>query len=384
MFDEVNISKAVDKIMKNYEELNTYYITKVAHQIKLIGKLNPSSVNRIVLMTQWGSDIREITAKIAEVVGVSVKQVMSLYQKVLEDTFHDKRFAEALKHKELTPRDVSRLNQFTQAVGRQTAGELVNLANTTVAEQTYRDAVDKAVLAVSSGLSDYKQATRDVIRDLGNSGLQVQYPSGYHKRLDSAVQQNIIDGTRQLAQQTSDMMGQALGYDAVEIVAHAMSAPDHEPIQGRVFLLSEFEKLQSEQSFTDIDGNTYGPIRRAIGQWNCRHSTNSFSTQYSKRMWSDAQLRDMADKNGQGCWIDGKHYTMYGVSQLMRELETKARREKETAIAAQAAGDEELRKECQMRLNAISKKYNEVCAISGLRSQWSTRADVEGFRALKI
>jgi hypothetical protein len=75
---------------------------------------------------------------------------------------------------------------------------------------------------------------------------------------------------------------------------------------------------------------------------------------------------------------------MYGVSQLMRELETQARREKETAIAAQAAGDEELRKECQLRLNAVSRKYNEVCAASGLRSQWSTRTDVDGFRALKI
>ena len=371
-------------IMKEYEELNTYYITRVAEQIKKIGELNPSSVNRIVIMARLGADINDITSKISTVIGVSVKRVLMLYQNVLSDTFHDKRFDEALKHKNLTQNDIGRLNQFAQAVGRQTAGELVNMSNTTIAEQTYRDAVDKAVLAVSSGLSDYKSATRNVIRELGSSGLQVQYPSGYHKRLDSAVQQNIIDSTRQLAQQTSDMMGQALGYDAVEIVAHAMSAPDHEPIQGRVFLLSEFEKMQSGQSFTDIDGNTYEPLRRAIGQWNCRHSTNSFSTQYSKRMWSDEQLQKLADDNAKGCEIDGKHYSLYGASQLMRELETQARREKETAIAAQAADDEELRKECQMRLNAISKKYNEVCAISGLRSQWSIRADVEGFRALKI
>lgn len=371
-------------IMKEYEELNTYYITRVAKQIKKIGELNPSSVNRIVIMTRLGADINDITSKISTVIGVSVKRVLMLYQNVLSDTFHDKRFNEALKHKNLTQNDIGRLNQFAQAVGRQTAGELVNMSNTTVVAQTYRDAVDRAALAASSGLSDYKQATRNIIKELGANGLQIQYPSGYHRRLDSAVQQNIVDATRQLAQQTSDMMGEALGYDAVEIVAHAMSAPDHEPIQGRVFLLSEFEKLQSGQSFTDIDGNTYEPLRRAIGQWNCRHSTNSFSTKYSKRMWSDEQLQKLADDNAKGCEIDGKHYSLYGASQLMRELETQARREKETAIAAQAAGDEELRKECQIQLNAISRKYNEVCAASGLRSQWSTRTSVDGFRALKI
>ena len=379
MFD-----KAIEKIVKNFEELNVYYVRKVAEQIARIGELNPSSVNRIVLMTQWGADIRDITSKLATVIGTSVKQVLSLYQRVLEDTYHDARFEEALKHQQLTPRDVGRLNQYAQAVGMQTAGEFANFSNTTIVEQTYRNAVDKAVIAVNSGIGDYRQATRDVIRQVGHEGMQIQYPSGYHKRLDSAVQQNVVDAIRQVSQTCSDMMGDALGYDAVEIVAHAMSAPDHEPIQGRVFLKNEFENLQSGLPFSDIDGNNYDPIRRAIGQWNCRHSTNSFSTKYSKRMWSDEQLQEMADANEKGCDIDGKHYSLYGVSQLMREIETQVRREKETAVAAQVVGDDDLRRECQQKINALSRKYNEICDKSGLHSQWSARTSVEGFRKIKI
>ena len=152
-----------------------------------------------------------------------------IYQHVLNDTYSVPRFAKALQHTKLTPTDVARLNQYAQAQARQTAQTIVNLSNTTALSQTYRDAVDKAVIAVSSGLTDYRSATREIIRDVGSSGLQVQYQSGYHRRLDTALRQNIVDGTNQLAQQASDMMGEALGYDAYEISAHAMSAPDHEP-----------------------------------------------------------------------------------------------------------------------------------------------------------
>ena len=179
------------------------------------------------------------------------------------------------------------------------------------------------------------------------------------------------------------MMGEALGYDAYEISAHAMSAPDHEPVQGRVFLKAEFEKLQSGLAFTDIDGRQYEPIKRPIGEWNCKHFAMSFSTQYSKRKWTNEQLDDFAKQNEEGCDIDGKHYTKYGASQLMRELETEIRREKDAAVAAQKAGDDTLRKQCQERINALTAKYHSVAKQAGLRPK-PDRLRVEGFRAVKL
>lgn len=388
MRDELNtqtisLSKAIEKVMENFEDVNAYYIAKIAEQIKNIGQLRPTEINRIVLMTEWGADINDITAKLAQATAMAIPQVMTIYQQVLNDTYTDPRFEKALQHTQLTPYDVARLNQYAQAQSRQTAQTIVNLSNTTAIAQGYRDVVDKAVLAVSSGISDYKSATRDIIRDLGSAGMQVQYQSGYHRRLDTALRQNIVDGTNQLAQQASDMMGEALGYDAYEISAHAMSAPDHEPVQGRVFLKAEFEKLQSNQPFSDIDGKQYEAIKRPIGEWNCRHFAMSFSTQYSKRKWTSEQLDEFAEKNAQGCTIDGKHLTTYGASQLMREIETKVRREKDIAVAAQKAGDDILRKECQTRINALMKKYNSVAQTAGLKPRRECTM-VEGFRAVKV
>ena len=388
MRDELNaqtitLSQAIEKVMSNFEDINAYFISKIAEQIKKIGELKPTDVNRIILMTEWGADINDINRRLADATQTSIQQIMVVYQKVLDDTYSDPRFAKALQHTQLTPRDVARLNQYAQAQSRQTAEQIVNLSNTTAVQQQYRDAVDKAVLAVSSGLTDYQSATRDVIHNLGYNGMQVQYESGYHRRLDTAIRQNIVDGTNQLAQQASDMMGEALGYDAYEISAHAMSAPDHEPVQGRVFLKSEFEKLQSGLAFTDIDGRQYEPIKRPIGEWNCKHFAMSFSTQYSKRKWTNEQLDDFAKQNEEGCDIDGKHYTKYGASQLMRELETEIRREKDAAVAAQKAGDDTLRKQCQERINALTAKYHSVAKQAGLRPK-PDRLRAEGFRAVKL
>lgn len=388
MRDELNtqtitLSKAIDRVMVNFEEINSYFIDKIAEQIKNIGQLRPTEINRIVLMTEWGTDINDITARLAQAAAVSIPQIMTVYQQVLDDTYSDPRFAQALKHTQITPRDVARLNQYAQAQSRQTAETILNLSNTTAIQEQYRNAVDKAVLAVSSGMTDYQSATRDIVRQLGTSGMQVQYQSGYHRRLDTALRQNIVDGTNQLAQQASDMMGEAFGYDAYEISAHAMSAPDHEPIQGRVFLKAEYEKMQTGQPFSDIDGRQYGPIKRPIGEWNCKHFAMSFSTKYSRRKWTDAQLADFASKNAEGCDIDGKHYTTYGASQLMREIETEVRREKDVAVAAQKVGDDTLRQQCQVRINKLMQKYNSVAGAAGLRPR-RDRTMVDGFRAAKV
>ena len=211
----------------------------------------------------------------------------------------------------------------------------------------------------------------------------MQYPSGYRRRLDTAIRQNIVDGMNQIAQNGSIMMGEQLGFDAYELSAHARSAPDHEPIQGRVFLKEEFEKLQSGLPFQDVDGNQFEGINRAIGEWNCMHIAMSFSTQYSERRYSDKTLKKYIEDNNKGCEIDGKHYTIYEASQIMRQIETQVRREKDVANAARIAEDMDLRRKCQKRINALAAKYEVVANAAGLTMR-KDRMSVEGFKMVKV
>jgi hypothetical protein len=379
--DELNAALA--QIIARLDEINTFYIHKVAEQIKKIGTLNASSINRLSIMAEMGADVNEINNRIMQAAGLNARTLFSVYSQILNDTYADTRFARYSSAGPLPTTDRARLTQYARLVSAQTANTMVNLSNTTAVSTSYQAAVDKAIYAVSTGVTDYKAATRQAIQEIGYNGLQVRYDSGYHRRMDSAIRQNIIDGANQLAQQSSLMMGDALGYDAVEISAHARSAPDHEPVQGRVFLKSEFDRMQNGQDFVDVDGNRYAGFKRPIGEWNCMHIAMSFSTQHSVRRYSDAQLADWKKANNEGVTIEGKKYTVYQAVQKMREIETEIRRQKDTAVAATAAGDNILRQSCQTKINALTAHYNAFAKSAGITPR-RDRLMVQGFRAVKV
>lgn len=380
---DAELDKQVKRLMARFDDVNTYYIKKVAKQVAEIGELTPSSMHVISVMATMVENIAEINAQIANAARLATPELFRLYNKALNDLYFDQRFERALKETPLPDESKRNLERYAQAVARQTADTMQNLSQTTVTSEKYRQTVDKAVLAVSSGVGDYKSMMRQSLREMASSGLQVQYESGYRRRLDSALRQNIVDGAKQIQQHVSDQIGEELGFDAKEITAHANSAPDHEPVQGRVFLLEEFSKLQNNEASKDVDGLFHPAMQRAIGQWNCMHFAYSFSTQYSKRKYTNEQLDQFARENAQGCEIDGKQYSKYEATQLMRKVETEIRRQKDIGVAAQAAGDKDLRQEAQRSINALSRKYSEIAKAAGL-SERRDRMTVEGFRAVKV
>lgn len=380
---EADMEAAVSRILTRLDEVNTFYIKKIASQIKKIGEMSQSSINRLVVMADMGVDIAEITERLRIATGLNVQDLYRVYNQALNDVYTDKRFAVYLQQNPMTPDGKERLNQYARLVSVQTAQAMVNLSNTTAISSTYRDIVDQAIVAASTGVGDYKSAMRAAIQKLGYNGMQVQYASGYHRRLDSAVRQNIIDGANQLAQNASLMMGEELGFDAVELSAHARSAPDHEPVQGRVFLKSEFAKMQAGMDFYDVDGNHYAGFKRQIGEWNCMHLAMGFSTKYSIRRYTDNQLSEWRQDNAAGCMIGGKHYTIYEAIQLMRKIETEVRRQKDVAVSAAAAGDDALRRDCQTKINALSNSYTQIAQAANVTPR-RDRMSVQGFRAIKV
>lgn len=392
MLEGPALEKAIQAIMKQLGVVNTLYIRKVAAQVKRIGELTPSSVNRLVAMSEMNADLGEITERLRLAIGASNAAIAKIYELALTETENDPRFAAYLAEEPdaIRPYARQKLEQFTQAVWQQTAGNLANYSNTTALRQGYVNAIDRAILATATGVGSYTETMRDTIRQLGQAGMQVTYASGYHRRLDTAVRQNIVDGVNQINKTASVMIGEEINaqagsdiYDAIEISAHAKSAPDHEPVQGRVFMKAEYERMQAGLPFRDIDGRVYEGFRRPIGEWNCRHTPMTFSTQYSKRKWTNEQLQGFIDENRKGCEIDGKHRTQYEAMQMMRDIETAVRREKDTAVAAQAAGDDVLRQQCQLNINALVRKYAEIAKASG-NAEKRQRMTVEGFKPVKV
>ena len=385
MANPPNIDELIEQMLKRLRGVNTAYIRKIAEQIKKIGELNQSSVNRLVEMSEMYANINDINEQLRYVLGMNLGTLQQVYQLALSEAYTDPRFSAyiAANPDAIRPQARQRIANYVRYVYRQTAGNMVNLSNTTAITPMYSDAVDRAILATSTGVASYTETMRQTVREIGTSGMQVTYASGYRRRLDSAVRQNIVDGVNQIAKNASIMIGEELGYDAIEISAHARSAPDHEPVQGRVFKKEQFELMQAGLPFQDVDGRTYEGFRRPIGEWNCRHTPFSFSTEWSKRKWTDEQLQEFADENQKGCIINGRHRTLYEAMQMMRSIETQVRREKDAAVAAQAAGDEALQQQCQRNINTLVAQYSTIAKASG-NAEKRQRMTVEGFKPVKV
>ena len=73
-----------------------------------------------------------------------------------------------------------------------------------------------------------------------------------------------------------------------EISAHACSAPDHEPIQGKQYSNAEYQALN-------------GSLRRRIGTLNCGHSAHPILLGISRPQYTEKELqklRQIADRKG--------------------------------------------------------------------------------------
>ena len=165
MLTKKELEAAIRMITDRISHVNYLYIQKIAAQLLKIGELNASSINRIIVMSEMGEDAREISKELSEAISLTIRDVYDIYQRALDDVKTDPRFREALQSQPLTGKQNQRLAQLAYNISTQTAKTMLNMSNTTSVLPPYKEAVDKAITAVLSGLSSYKEASRDIIRE---------------------------------------------------------------------------------------------------------------------------------------------------------------------------------------------------------------------------
>ena len=346
------------------------YLALMGGHLKAVGGLKPSDVHRLTEMRRMGANVRTIQQDIARSAEANVADLAAAFEAVAasDQEFAQQWFGESARVKG-TPRNSTAIERMLKAQLRVTAQAFKNLSQTTIQSTAYREAVDVAIQTVQTGVTDYASAIRGALRDAGNGGLRVQYPSGLTRRLDSAVRQNVLDGVRSLNNDILDQLGNEYGADGVELSAHALCAEDHLPYQGRQFSRKAFEQLQAS-------------LPRPIGMWNCKHTIFPVVLGVSEPAHSPEELAAYARNSREAIEIDGRVKTRYEWTQEQRRTETAIRRQKDVANLARASGDDVLRREAQSHINTLQEHYARISAGAGLTQQ-PERAAVAGFRRVK-
>lgn len=261
-----------------------------------------------------------------------------------------------------------------------TAGEWRNFTRTTAneAQRIFINQMDNAYNMVVSGAISYTEAVRDVINDVSEVGMKVNYPSGYKLSIESATMMIVRTGISQAAADVglARMIEHGVGYALTS--SHMGARPTHEPWQGKVFsidwdtmrqlkpeLFAGNEELpQPDKKYPDfVESTRFGYVDGLCGV-NCRHSFSAFYPGISTNQFEQYNTEE--------------NRKAYEAQQQQRTLERRIRDSKRKVQNLQTAvdncKDENLKFELQQKLDRKSytlsqknKAYKKYCKDNNLK-----------------
>lgn len=403
MIDEKLQEKLLSVFDKRYQDYNTKVLEELGNVIKQFKDLTPSQAYSLAQQLKYNTTIKDLLDELSKISGLSVKDLKAILEKVAKenigfaDVYYKARGLETPIYSENKA-----LRRLVSSVYSISGAEFKNIAKSTGfkllgdngepllldIDKTYKEVIDRCVVAISQGKETYQQSMRNTLKQLSSSGVRkIEYESGYSRRLDTSIRQNILDSMRQVSNESQQLFGKEFDSDGVEVSVHEMSAPDHALVQGRQFSNEEFENFQNDRKAVDYTGMVFEPEfeghdRRSISEYNCYHYIFSIVLGVSKPQYSDKQLEKIINNANKKIEFDGKEYTQYELTQLQRRIESTIRQEKDTQILAQASEDNELVLQSQMRITQLTTKYKQLCNVSGLPNKLSTRASVPNYRRI--
>lgn len=403
MIDEKLQEKLLSVFDKRFQDYNTKVLEELGNVIKQFKGLTPSQAYKFSQQLKYNTTIKELLDELSKISGLSVKDLKAILEKVAKenigfaDVYYKARGLEAPIYSKNKA-----LQRLVSSVYSISGAEFKNIAKSTGfrlldnngkpllldIDKTYKYVIDKCVIAVSQGKETYQQSMRSTLKQLSSSGVRkIEYESGYSRRLDTSIRQNILDSMRQVSNESQQLFGKEFDSDGVEISVHLNPSPDHELVQGRQFSNEEFENFQNDRKAIDYTGMVFEPEfeghdRRSISEYNCYHYIFSIVLGVSKPQYSNKQLQEIINNANKKTTFDGKEYTQYELTQLQRKIESAIREAKDTQILARASEDNELVLQSQTRITQLTTKYKQLCSVSSLPNKLSTRASVSGYRRI--
>lgn len=359
------------------DPINDFLLSDIARRISKAGQLTSTASYQVWRAQQLGMSQREIKQELKMLLRKSNAEIERLLTQSAEVGY---RFdLSNLPTSAAVPFESNPVvQQMVSAAVKLAQDDFTNLTQTLgltdpygkalPLQEAYRKMTDYAFQRVFTGASDYNTAIRQATKNLADLGVRViDYESGIHTSLEAAVRRNIMGGLGLLQEQITQYNHDTLGADGWEISAHANSAPDHEPIQGKQYSDAEYIALNNS-------------LLRRIGTLNCGHVAFPIIMGVSEPQYTEEQLRKLSEDNAAGVTVDGKHYTGYEATQMQRKLERAIRKQKRRVLVDEASGDAERLQTDQIRYVRLREEYSRFSKAAGLRTQ-QERVRVGGFGA---
>ena len=388
--DNNKLKLAEERFYTRFEALNSEILQEFGKTISKFEGLTPTEAHILAQQMKNGREIDKIMEDLEKASQLSRKDLEELLEIAAEENIEFANvYYEAKGMDKVSYKDSKQFQNIVKSVEKTTQGVFLNLSSTTAIKllkdngegylkgirEAYKDVIDRCVLAVATGQTNYQKAMYDTIKQLANSGVRKIYydnvgKRSYARRLDSSVRMNILDGVRQVNIGIQEQVGKEFGADGVEVSHHVNCAPDHIHIDGQQFSKKKFEKINNN-------------LTRPVASMNCRHFVFSIVLGVSSPLYTKKQLEEDRKNNEKGFEYEGKHYTLYEGEQLQRKIELAVRQQKDLQIIAKASNDKDTISKTQNNITQLTQKYKELSKISGLPTKMD-RMRVVGYQRVNV
>lgn len=365
---------AQERLNATLKQINDEAIITIAKRLKTIGELNSEDLSIVGnLLRFYNEDMKKIEKKLSKLTGIAIDEVIDLIQEsaIKEGMSEDVKeyykvagiepipIAENIAMQNIIASAIKRAEKDILKISRTTVLGIVVNGVTMPFKKAYNTIVDKAILAVKTGTTDYQTAIHNILKDLAK-GTRVRYESGYTRRIDSAIRMNVLDGVRTMNRDIREQQGKEFGADGVYIMPHGLCAPDHMPYQGLEFTYEEFDKLNDK-----LEATGQRPI--ATGQMNCHHIAYDVIIGTVTPPYNAKELEEINKYSTEKVKWNGKEMARYEASQEMRKMETKIRYLKDNQAVSSVAGDKIGEKRYARAIKEQTALYKKRCEECGLR-----------------
>lgn len=351
-----------DKLVDITQQASTDVVGVIASRLKAIGDGGKADA-----ITQK-KDLKEISKIMKSTTKNAVAEVENVYEQASKDNdkamkpyYEARGLDSAIKSLSLTTIKAEAIKGSKRQIEALAKTSAFDIDGKMVPIRTaYLNTINYGIYAMKNKDMDYKTAIRGAVKKLADSGLRVvDFESGYHRRLDSQVRMNILDGIRLFNMDYRMRQGAEFGADGIEVSSHGLPAPDHQDIDGQQYSLKDFD-------------NVNNGLDRPIGTCNCMHSIFPIILGISKPAYTSEYLRKNIEEANKIRYYKGKNGKIlkcsgYEATQKQRQQELIIRQLKDIRNAYEVAGLYTLAEEYNRKIKEQMAYYKKMSSDLGLK-----------------
>lgn len=385
-----------DRLLQLYSELENFILKDITRRLLSAGEMTATADRLIWKLKQMGESQTAIEQKLRKLTGLTQKELRSILQDAVLTSWEDDRATLGQLGIELSnPLKNSAVIRVMDAEWKKSLGELTNLTRTTM-KQSQIDLInmlDEADLRVSAGVQSYSSAVCDILDRYAGKGIEVSYPTGAKRTLESAVRMVVVTAMNQTAAQITNQYIVEGNIEYVLVSAHPNARTgqkgqpafsSHMDWQGLPYKI-----IGSEPGFPNLEEKTGYRIDPKTGQGTVTHITalHGVNCRHGHRPWAKELKNPWRDREGN--LLDGNGNRLddetvkknYQLSQKQRAMERSLRAWKRKLIEKQEQINNpredmdvgKLQQEYDRmayQLTQKNKVYNDFCKQNDLQPQY--------------